>query len=177
MSMVAFLRGINVGGAGKLPMADLREIVSGCGMEDVRTYIQSGNLVFRSPQPDTRSVETRLRKAIADATQLDPEVHVRTAGELASVVDANPFADRTADPKQLHVTFLTEDPAEITLAPEDFAPEAWEVGERVVYLYLPDGIGRSRLATQLGRGNGPTGTTRNWRTVTKLLEMTRDAPD
>ena len=169
--MVALLRGINVGGAGKLPMADLREIVGACGLEDVRTYIQSGNVVFRSPKAAAPAVEKRLRKAIREATDLDPEVHVRTADELAGVVRANPFTDRVTDAKQLHATFLGKAPKETGLDPEEFAPEAWEVGDRVVYLYLPDGIGRSKLAARLAKGSGPTGTSRNWRTVTKLLEM------
>ena len=172
--MVALLRGINVGGAGTLPTADLREIVDACGMEDVRTYIQSGNVVFRSPKVGAPTVEKRVRKAIREATDLDPEVHVRTADELQAVVDANPFTDRSSDPKQLHVTFLSKAPEATVLDPEEFAPEAWAAGDRVVYLYLPDGIGRSKLATQLARGAGPTGTTRNWRTVTKLLEMARE---
>ena len=171
--MVALLRGINVGGAGTLPMADLREIVLDCGMEDVRTYIQSGNVVFRSPKAGT-SVEQRLQKAIRDATELDPEVHVRTVEELRKVVDANPFTDRASDPKQLHITFLGEDPQEPGLDPEEFAPEAWEVGDRVVYLYLPDGMGRSKLAAQLARAGDRTGTSRNWRTITKLLEMANE---
>ena len=171
--MVALLRGINVGGAGKLAMADLRAIVDACGMEDVSTYIQSGNVVFRSLRAGAPTVEKRLREAIREATNLDPEVHVRTAAELEAVVDGNPFSDRASDPKQLHVTFSRTDAREPGLDPEDFAPEAWQIGDRVVYLYLPDGIGRSKLAARLAKGSGPTGTTRNWRTVTTLLEMAR----
>lgn len=172
--VVALVRGINVGGAGKLPMAELREIVAGAGHDEVRTYIQSGNVVFRSQIRDMPFVADALRAAIREATDLDPEVHVRTLDELGEVVDANPFTDRARDPKQLHVTFLAEAPGRVDLDPATFEPEAWAHGDRVTYLYLPDGIGRSKLAAQLARHGGATGTSRNWRTVTTLMEMARD---
>ena len=170
---VALLRGINVGGAGKLPMAELRDIASGCGLRDVRTYIQSGNIVFRADDADTSAVAERLRRAVREASDLDPEVHVRTADELAAIIDGNPFTDRASDPKQLHVTLFSEQPEPVDLDPAAFEPEAWEFGDRVVYLYLPDGMGRSKLAAQLARRAGSAGTARNWRTVTKLLDMAR----
>ena len=172
--LVALLRGINVGGAGTLSMAAVRDIARGCGFADVATYIQSGNVVFRSEGSDPATLGKQLRSAIRGATDLDPEVHVRTVDELAAVVDGNPFVDRAADPKQLHVSFLTEEPAPVELDPAAFEPEAWAFGDRAVYLFLPDGIGRSKLATQLARGAGAGGTTRNWRTVTTLLDMARD---
>lgn len=172
--LVALLRGINVGGAGKLPMAQLRDIVSSCGHTDVATYIQSGNVVFRSAATDTRAVADELRAATRDATDLDPEVHVRTLDELAAVVEANPFVARADEPKQLHVTFLGRQPDAIDLDPAAFEPERWALGDGVVYLYLPDGIGRSKLATELARRTTASGTTRNWRTTTKLLAMARE---
>ena len=172
--MVALLRGINVGGAGKLPMAELREIVAGLGHDEARTYIQSGNVVFRSEGSDPQAMAEELQAAIRDATGLDPEVHVRSLDELARVVDANPFTERASDPTQLHVTFLTDQPAPVDLDPSAFEPEAWAPGDRVTYLYLPDGIGRSKLAARLARGAGATGTARNWRTVTTILEMARE---
>lgn len=101
-------------------------------------------------------------------------MHVRTLDELADVVDANPFTGRASDPKQLHVTFLSDQPEHVDLDPAAFAPEAWALGDRVTYLYLPDGIGRSKLAARLARGAGATGTARNWRTVTTILEMARE---
>lgn len=173
MAVVAvLLRGINVGGKGKLPMAQLRELATAAGMQEVRTYIQSGNLVGVAPSGSTSALATRLRKEIAAATPLDPEVIVRTQGELAKVIDGNPFVARGEDPKHLHVTFLSS-PAERVLTGHD--PAAWAPEEvvaigRELHLLLPDGIGRSKLAAALAR-RADGGTTRNWRTVTTLLEM------
>lgn len=173
--VVLLLRGINVGGRGKLSMAQLRETATAAGIEEVRTYIQSGNLVGVAPSGSTSALANRLRKEIAAATTLDPEVLVRTRDELAKVIDASPFAARGADPKHLHVTFLSS-PAGRVLAGHD--PAAWAPEEvvaigRDLHLLLPDGIGRSKLAAALARRAGG-GTTRNWRTVTTLLEMASD---
>lgn len=172
--MVALLRGVNVGGAGRLAMAQLRELVAGCGHVDVRTHIQSGNVVFRSSDADVAHVAGCLRTAIRDGTGLDPEVHVRTVEELAGVVDANPFVAAADDPKQLHVSFFDQQPDPIELDPAAYEPEAWAVGDRAVYLFLPSGIGRSKLATHLARRAGATGTTRNWRTTTTILQLARN---
>lgn len=171
--MVALVRGVNVGGKAKLAMADLRSAAAACGYEDVRTYIQSGNFVFSAPTASTEAVAQRLRKAIADTTDARPEVIVRTRDELASVVDRNPYVRRGEDAAHLHVVF-TSGKAGPTLGSIDlagYAPEeATAVGQQL-YLFLPSGMGRSKLATDLARQQGPSGTTRNWRTVTKLLEM------
>lgn len=167
--MVALLRGVNVGGRNKLAMADLRSSAEACGYEGVRTYIQSGNLVFSTPKGSTQAVAERLQKAIAKMTP----VLVRTRDELASVVEHNPYIQRGEDASHLHVVFTRGD-AEAALGAIDlagYAPdEAAAVGPHL-YLYLPSGLGRSKLAAALGRPKGPSGTTRNWRTVTKLLEM------
>ncbi len=166
---VALLRGVNVGGRSSLAMADLRRIAEGCGFEDVSTYVQSGNVVFRAPG-SAAAVAKALRSAIAAETPLHPEVAVRTAAQLAKVVEDCPFDD-TAN---VHVTFLVDGASATkpTVDPDDFAPERFDVRGTQVYLYLPNGIGRSKLAQALGKGAAKTaGTTRNWRTVTKLLDL------
>lgn len=174
--VVAMLRGINVGGAGKLPMAQLREVIAGRGYDDVRTYIQSGNVVCRSPLADTDAIADDLRRAVRSSTGLDPEVHVRTVDELEALVAGNPFVDRATDPKQLHVAFVRQlEPVELDAAA--YEPEAWATGDRALYLFLPNGIGRSKLATDLTRRHAATGTTRNWRTTTTLLDMARELAD
>jgi uncharacterized protein (DUF1697 family) len=170
--VVVLLRGINVGGKGKLPMAQLREIATAAGLEEVRTYIQSGNVVARAPRGSTSALATRLRRGIAAATSLDPEVSVRTGAELAEAVAANPFVARGEDPAHLHVTFLSH-PAARVLAGHD--PAAWAPEEvvaigRELHLLLPEGMGRSKLAAALAR-RADGGTTRSWRTVTTLLDM------
>jgi uncharacterized protein (DUF1697 family) len=171
-AMVALLRGINVGGHGKLPMADLREIVAGCGYSDVRTYIQSGNVVFASPSGDSAKVARTLRDAIAARADLRPEVVVRTWAELVDVMGRNPFLARGEDPAALHVVFLGSGRASLGI--DDlgrYAPDEVVLDGHEAYLFMPNGLGRSKLAADVDRRLKPPGTTRNWRTVTKLAEM------
>lgn len=179
--MIALLRGVNVAGRSKLSMADLRRVAEECGFTGVQTYVQSGNVVFSASGRDTDAVADSLRSRLARATDVRPDVAVRTRDELRRVVDGNPFHDRDADPTHLHVVFLvgasssgsrtgaTEVPA-FDSAP--FAPEEARVVGREVYLYLPKGAGRSKLAAALARHKPALGgTMRNWRTVTKLLDL------
>jgi uncharacterized protein (DUF1697 family) len=171
---VGLLRGVNVGTGTKLPMADLRAIAEGCGFADVRTYVQSGNLVFRTA--GSASAAARALRAGVDAAvaHLDPGVAVRTVAEMQAVVDHCPFDDTA----HVHVTFLVEGatPRPVAVDAERFAPEEFVARGRETYLYLPNGMGRSKLAAALGRGGASAdGTTRNWRTVTTLLQMAGDA--
>ena len=170
---IALLRGVNVGGRSKLAMADLRAIAGHCGFEHVQTYVQSGNVVFRAPGA-AKDVAAALRAGIADATSLDPAVAIRTARQLDAVIDGCPFED-TAN---VHVSFVVEGAA----APRSivggeprldaFLPERVAPRRRETYLYLPNGLGRSRLAQALGRGRAAeVMTTRNWRTVTALAAL------
>jgi len=171
--MVVLVRGINVGGRSKLAMADLRAIAEGCGFEDVRTYIQSGNLVCSTSEKSSAAVAATLEKALAEETELKPAVMARTADEWAAAVDANPFLRRGEDPAHLHVTFLaTGEKASLgDLDVAAYAPEEAAVAGAELYLFLPGGMGRSKLAGDLAKRKGPPGTTRNWRTTLKLLEM------
>jgi uncharacterized protein (DUF1697 family) len=152
-------------------MAQLREVAESCGFTDVRTYVQSGNAVFRTSASASRA-SAALRAAIKEATTLDPEVAVRTAAELRKVIDACPFEDTSS----VHVTFLVDGakPAAPKLDADAFAPERFETRGRETYLYLPNGIGRSKLAQALATGAKLDGTTRNWRTVTALASMASD---
>jgi uncharacterized protein (DUF1697 family) len=171
--MVALLRGVNVGGMNKLAMADLREAATACGYEQVRTYIQSGNLVFSTASETAEGVAERLQDAIAARTNVAPAVIVRTREELASIVERNPYVARGEPPQYLHVVFMSgAEKAAIQLADVGaYAPEEAVAIGRELYLCLPSGIGRSKLATALSRQKGRVATTRNWRTVTKLLEL------
>jgi uncharacterized protein (DUF1697 family) len=169
--MVALLRGVNVGGKNKLAMADLRNIAEECGLGQVRTYIQSGNLVCTSVETSTEIVADELRRAIAEHTDVRPNVIVRTRDELAAVVQQNPFARR--DQAHLHVVFIGGSD-DASLGPVDadaYAPEEAAVVGQHLYLYLPSGMGRSKLAADLARHGGSNATTRNWRTVISLLEL------
>jgi uncharacterized protein (DUF1697 family) len=182
---VALLRGINVGGAGKLPMTQLRAVLEALGHRDVATYIQSGNAVF---SPTSRAGPQTLARALEDAIEaaagFRPPTVVLTAAGLAAVRDGNPFPE-VMEPKQLHAGFFPL-PLDSTYAAHARSAQelAHEQGSRdrvvvdgaVVYLHTPDGLGRSRLAELLGRikaddGTKVLGTFRNWATVTKLIEL------
>jgi uncharacterized protein (DUF1697 family) len=172
-TLIVLLRGINVGGKGKLPMAQLRDIAEGIGLEQVRTYIQSGNLVASTPlAPST--VAKRLRSAIHEATDLDVPIIVRTTDEWRAVVDDNPFPHAASIGTTLHVTFLDGAAPDELVAfdASEFAPEEFAVVGSQLYLHLPDGIGRSKLAVKLHRLPGAsTGTARNWNTVLELADL------
>ncbi|MGW1892906.1 DUF1697 domain-containing protein [Streptomyces sp. NPDC002004] len=176
----ALLRGINVGGAKKLPMAELRRILGELGHDDVATYLQSGNAVFRSGEDDADRLAAGLTAAIEKNFGFTVDVLVRDHAYLAGVVDRCPFPAAELEAKQLHVTYLSEPVGPERFESVDvgaFLPEEFRIGERELYLYVPDGLGRSKLAEALGRPRlyrGLVATTRNWNTVTKLVELTRD---
>ena len=174
--MVALLRGVNVGGKGSLAMADLRAIATELGYDAVATYIQSGNLVLATGGSGAK-VSKELAAAIAASSSVQPAVVVRTRSQLAKVVAGNPFLERGEDPDKVHVVFM-DGSAKAALAKVDlpkYEPdEAIPVGSEL-HLFLPNGVGRSKLAADLGRQKGAVGTQRSWRTVTKLLEMADEA--
>jgi len=169
---VALLRGINVGGKTKIAMAALRDTCASVGCEDVVTYIQSGNVVFKSKLTADK-LRSTLEEAIAEEFGFSPAVMIRTAKELTAVVDRNPYPD--ADDKSVHVGFLHAAPDAATkkcLAAIDCPPEELTVLRRDVYLHLPNGMGRAALPVQMERCLRPAPiTVRNWRTVTKLVEL------
>ena len=173
--MVALLRGVNVGGRSTVPMADLRRVVTDAGYRDVRTYVNSGNVVLTADTADTEEVAGTLRAALADAFEAAPDVVVRTRDQLHAVLGANPFLDRDDDPTHHHVMFLPgREPARLPDV-EVEAPEALAAVGRELYLLLPGGAGRSRLAARLTGRAGGGGTARNWRTVTTLARMADEA--
>ena len=173
--MVALLRGVNVGGGTTVPMADLRRVVSEAGYHDVRTYVNSGNVLLTAGSTDTEEVASTLRAACAAAFPVAPDVVVRTRDELRAVLGANPFLDRDDDPTHHHVVFLPgREPARLPDV-EVEEPEALAAVGREVYLFLPHGAGRSRLAARMAGRAGGGGTARNWRTVTTLARMADQA--
>lgn len=169
--MVALLRGVNVGGATKVPMADLRRVVADAGYDHVRTYVTSGNVLLSAPGTDTEEVAAALRAACAEAFPAAPDVIVRTRDELHAVLAANPFLDRDEDPTHHHVVFLPGRAPAVLPDVEVTPPEDLAVAGRELFLHLPHGMGRSDLAARLARRPGPRGTARNWRTVTTLARM------
>ncbi|MET9481660.1 DUF1697 domain-containing protein [Streptomyces sp. NPDC006638] len=176
----ALLRGINVSGHKRVPMADLRTLLSGLGHDQVVTHLQSGNAVFTSASDDEDAVARELEQAIEDRFGFTVDCVVRDGGYLRAVADACPFPADTLEGKQLHVTFFSErvDPERFSSVDRSaYLPEEFRLGDRALYLYAPHGLGRSKLAEALGRpalSKGVTATSRNWNTVVKLVELTRD---
>lgn len=171
---VALLRGINVGGHRMMKMADLRKVFVAADADDIATYIQSGNVVFTHAARSEPTLAAEIEKRIAKAAGFPVPVVLRTAGQLARVVEDSPFPDADAD--HLHVAFLaTRPPASApTIDARAFAPERCATIGRELYLYLPDGMGRSKLAAAVlakPKAIGAGGTARNWRTVLKLKEL------
>ena len=178
-TVIALLRGINVGGRNRLRMADLRLIARDLGFGDPTTYLQSGNLVLYDVKFDTGEVSAALTDAIRRVVGLDIPIIARTASEWAAVIADNPFPGATSDGTKLHVVFLDQPATERIRCfdAEPYRPEEFAVTESEVYLLLPNGIGRSKLATALTRiDNADQGTARNWNTVTALFELIAGAP-
>ncbi|MET7741128.1 DUF1697 domain-containing protein [Streptomyces sp. NPDC005385] len=174
----ALLRGINVGGAKKVPMAELRTLLEGLGHGDVRTHLQSGNAAFSSAHGDEESLAAELSTAIEERFGFGVGVLVRDHRYLKAVREACPFPAAELEAKQVHVTYFS-DPVDAerfaSVEPAAFLPEEFRLGDRALYLYAPDGLGRSRLADALARPRllkGVLATTRNWNTVVKLEELT-----
>jgi uncharacterized protein (DUF1697 family) len=165
----ALLRAVNLGARNRVAMADLRALVEELGGKDVRSYVQSGNVVFRHPGGAARIV-TALEQAIAREFDLEITVVVRSAAQLARVVQANPF-----DPAGLYVSFLASAPRRAAvreLVKADHGPDRIAVKGKEVYLCLPGGYGQSRLNNAfLERKLGVRATLRNWRTVTAVAEL------
>lgn len=168
---VAFLRAINVGGTGKLPMGELRALCADIGFENVQTFIQSGNVVFTTAHSD-EDVRLMLESRLEQHAGSQVDVVVRTAAELARVVDANPFPD--AEGAKVAVV-LGNAQVPDSVVGDTVAPDGEEVvaGVREVYIHYPDGMGRSKL--KLPKAVGIV-TVRNINTVTKLVELAKGLP-
>jgi uncharacterized protein (DUF1697 family) len=171
-SCIALLRGINVGGRNKLPMADLRELFEEAGCSDVRSYIQSGNVICGASAALRQRLPSRISGAIAERFGYDVPVVVRTGAELAAVASEHPLRGPRTDDKTLHVAFLAHAPSakqRAALDPERSPPDRFELRGRELYLCCPNGIARTKLTNAyLDRTLGTVSTVRNWNTVQKL---------
>ncbi len=173
---IAFFRGINVGGNNMLPMKALVTCLEKNGCSEVKTYIQSGNAVFRSKLEDKERLATQLGKAIGKSFGFEPRIMLLTERELAKAAAGNPFPGAQAEPKSVHLFFLAEKPKKPDLAAlEEIKAEheAFALKGAVFYLHTPRGVGTSKLAEKAAKKLGVEATARNWRTVTTVLEMAR----
>lgn len=163
-SYVALLRAVNVGGTGKLPMSELKRLCEEAGFESVRTYIASGNVVFSSSDSPEKA-RSVLEKRLEDWAGSKVDVLVRTAREMADLVEANPYPDQPGN--QVAVLFLErEPPGDLAARVSGVADERFTAAAREVFIHYPEGLGQSKLKFDLG-----VGTTRNMNTVSKLAAM------
>ena len=171
---IALFRGINVGGRNTLPMKELIADLQDLGCENVTTYIQSGNAVFRHEESNASLLTGKISAAVHESQGFEPRVILLTADKLKRAVASNPFPDAETDPSKLHLFFLAsapENPDLDVLESIRAKSERFAVERDVAYLHAPDGIGRSKLAARVERALGVAGTGRNWRSVCKIMEM------
>jgi len=174
---ICLLRGVNVLGRCALPMSELARSMERLGLRDVKTYIQSGNVVFSSAARNAAPLVAKIRKAIAVAHGVDPHVLLLTQAELEDAAGENPFPEAAAHPKSVHLFFLDRKPSkpDVTkLHAQRADSERFLLADRVFYLHTPDGFGISKLARIAERALGVPATARNWRTVTALIAMARE---
>jgi uncharacterized protein (DUF1697 family) len=177
-SQILLLRGINLGPHKRVPMPELRALLSDAGFDDVRTYVASGNVVLSSGVGE-RKLGAQCEKLIAERFGFDVDVIVRTRDQLEEVVRLNPLADVADNPKRYQVSFCDGEPdpdAVEKIAAAAAPTEKLVAVGRELYAWHPEGVGRSRMWTKLASsGLGVRATARNWTTVTTLLEMAGDS--
>jgi uncharacterized protein (DUF1697 family) len=168
---IAMLRGINVSGQKKINMNDLKVLLEGLGLQQVSTYIQSGNVVFKYVPEEPATLARLIQTGIAEKYGFEVPVVIRTAAEIAETLSGSPYTDVD----KLHVTFLSEAPAPALvdkIAALDFKPDAFTLAGREIYVYCPDGYGRTKITNTFFEAKLKiTATTRNWRTVQELHRM------
>jgi uncharacterized protein (DUF1697 family) len=173
---IAILRGINVGGKKPMKMQALKQLCEKLGFENVQTYIQSGNVVFKYKKEKNKLLATMLSKNIVATFGFEVPVLILTLAEIKLIVNDNKFTkDKTKDITFLHVTFLEETPTEeqiLNLQKNNFAPDEFLIQDKAVYLYCPNNYSNSKLTnTFLENKLKVTATTRNWKTVNELLSL------
>jgi uncharacterized protein (DUF1697 family) len=174
--IISMLRAVNVGGHNKIKMDALRALYDSLKLRDAQTYVQSGNVIFRSDERDTPRLAKRIQDAIERKFGFRPDVILRTAAEMREVIARNPFAKRREiEPGKLLVSFLASDPGEEArekVRQMKCDPEELRIDGRELYIYFPNGQGRSKLSLgALEKTLKTPATGRNWNSVTKMLEM------
>lgn len=174
---VSMLRAVNVGGTSRIKMSALQTLYESLGLADVRTLLQSGNVVFRSSLKDRSQLAKRIRQELERQLDLQIEVLLRTLAEIQSIVERGPVLSPRADMSKLLVMFLADVPdaqLQASLLKSHKGPEMIELRGPEIYLYYPEGVGRSKLSGAVIENRLQTyGTARNWNTLTKLLEVGR----
>ena len=175
MKYIAFLRGINVGGKNKIKMETLREVCASIGFENVKTYINSGNIIFETRKTDDKKLAAKIEKAIENEFGLKIKVIVRTIDEIKNIVENNPFAGQFENDKDLHVFFLDEelpDEKRELLLSNNNENEQYFVRNREIFCLLRVSVLDSLMGKDyIGKKLKIPSTARNWRTVNKILEF------
>jgi uncharacterized protein (DUF1697 family) len=167
------LRGVNVGGHRRVPMAQLREMLTAAGFTDVQTLLQSGNAIVASPAA-TAKVQEQITTLIHKELGFAVDVLIRTHAQLAAVIKANPYPDAVNEPTRLHASFLSADPPKgwlETIDAEVYLPDVFSLGKQVVYIHFAVGAGVSKI-DRLFKKMPVIATARNWNTVLKLADLT-----
>jgi uncharacterized protein (DUF1697 family) len=177
--LISMLRGVNVGGHNKIKMDALRALYESLKFEGPRTYVQSGNVIFRTKEKNSTALAKKIQNAVEHEFGFRPEVILRTTDELRKAIAASPFASRrNLEPGKILVTFLTSEPgpeARSTLLDLKAYPEELHLKGRELYIYFPDGAGRSKLPwSSVEKLLKTTGTARNWNSVTKMLAIAEE---
>jgi uncharacterized protein (DUF1697 family) len=171
---IGLLRGINVGGKNKIKMVELIKILKGIGLENIRTYIQSGNIVFQCVERDYDEIALEISQAICDSYGFSPITLVLGLKEFSEAIKNNPFPEAENEPKALHFYFLEQVPQNPNIAALENIKresECYKLVGKVFYLYAPEGIGRSKLAAKVENALGVVVTARNWRSVNKIYSL------
>jgi uncharacterized protein (DUF1697 family) len=179
ITYVALLRGINVGRAKRVAMADLRALVEAIGYRDVRTLLNSGNIVFTGPKAPVSRVAGSIEVGLASRLGVSARVTVLTSAELAAIVSANPLVEVATNPSRLLVAIPATAGHRRRLEPlrdQDWRPEALAIGKRAAYLWCPEGVIVSRVAGEIDGLLRDAVTTRNWNTITKLRDLSLAPP-
>jgi uncharacterized protein (DUF1697 family) len=171
---VALLRGINVGKAKRVAMADLRAAIGSLGYGDVCTLLNSGNAVFTSKRALKKTAAEELRAALVKKTGVSSRFTLRSAEELQATADANPLLKVATDHTRLFAAFVTEPDGMALVKPvaaQSWKPEAVALGPSVVYVWCPNGLLESKASVAVGKALGDGVTVRNWATVAKLMSL------
>ena len=177
--LISMLRGVNLGSHNRIKMDELRAVYSSLKFEDPRTYVQSGNVIFKTKEKNSAQLAKKIQAAIQKKFGCCPEVILRTTDEMRKAIGATPFADRpNLEPGKILVTFLAAEPpreAEATLAKFKDYPEELHLKGRELYIYFPNGAGRTTLPwSSVEKLLKVTGTARNWNSVKNMLAMAEE---
>ena len=171
---ISMLRGINVSGQKKIAMAELKKLYESLGFKNVQTYIQSGNVIFEYSDANLSKLISKIEKKIKEYFGFDVLVLIRTKDEFQKLIENTPFSKK--DNNKLHVTFLSSIPTDSPIEEINkvkYKSEEFFISGKEIYLFCPNGYGKSKLSNNFfERKLKLSATTRNWKTITKLLEIT-----